>query len=202
MILFSQKSHEDIKKGKITLAFRAWNTLNLQKNRIYKSYNIGLLRVLDVTFKKTAEVTMSEVKKCGFKSLRAFKDGYEEDAKREVDFKTETAVRIEFEYLGEEIESKKRPMGKVTLMELYSIKQKISAMEEKSGSPWIVKILRSLSRNGSTDSKDLQKLLRTSPDKIRVNIRTLRELNLIYGSGRKGFSITPLSSKLLKISDV
>ena len=201
MILFSQKSHEDIKKGNITLAFRAWNTLHLQKNRIYKSYNLGLLRVLDVTFKKMTEISMSEVKRCGFKSLRAFKDEYEENAKREVDIKTETAVRIEFEYIGADIGTKKRPMGKVTPMELYAIKQKIATMEEKSSSPWIVKTLQSLSRNGSTDSKDLQKILRTSADRLKLHIRTLKDLNLICNNGKKGYSFTPLSLKLLKILD-
>jgi hypothetical protein len=201
MIPFLEKYNEDIKAGNITLTFRDWNTLNVQKNKIYKAYNLGLLRILDVGFMKLVDVTIDEVRKCGYNNLQEFRIGYEEGTKRKIDFRTDSTVRVEFEYVGDDIENKKRLMGKITPMELYEVKQKILILEEKNGSPWIVKTLHSLSQNGCQLSGDLEKLLKISSDNVRQKMRKLKELNLIYSNSKKGYSITPLSLKLLKIID-
>jgi hypothetical protein len=100
--------------------------------------------VLDVSFRKLADISLNEIKKSGFRSFHDFRDSFEEGARRTVDFKDESAVRIEFEYLGEDIENKKRLMGKVTPMELFEIKQSLLLLEEKSESPWVVKTLEVL----------------------------------------------------------
>lgn len=64
-------------------------------NKIYKSFNLGLLKVLDVSFKKLADIPFSEIRKSGFRSIQDFKDGYEEVSRRVVDFQAESAVKIE-----------------------------------------------------------------------------------------------------------
>ncbi|MEW6108580.1 MAG: hypothetical protein AB1632_05320 [Nitrospirota bacterium] len=199
MITFPQKYHEAIKAGKITTAFRDWNTLTLQKNKIYKSYSLGLLRVLDVCFKKLSDITIDEVKRCGHKSMHQFRVEYEVNSRRAVDFKTDSAVKIDFEYMGEDIENKKRLMGKVTPLELFEIKQKMLTLEEKSDSPWILKSLQILSKNGALSSKELGKLLKISPEKIKLTMRKLKDLSLIYSDSKKGYSLTPLSFKLFRI---
>ena len=101
MLSFKPKYHEKIKTGTITVSFRDWKTLNVQKNKIYKSYNLGLLKILDVSFKKLSDIPLNEIKKSGFKSFQDFRDSYEDSARRAVDFKIESAVKIEFEYLGD-----------------------------------------------------------------------------------------------------
>lgn len=199
MITFSQKDHEAVKSGKITLTFRDWGTLSLKKNKIYKSSNLGLLRILDIGFKKLSDITIDEIKKSGHRSLHKFKDEYEENANRKVDFNTETTVRIEFEYLGEDIENKKRLMGKVTPMELYEIKEKILILDEKSDFPCAIKTLKTLSKNGTLFLKDLEKILKIPAEKIKQNMRELKDLNLIYSDSKKGYSLTPLSLKLFRI---
>lgn len=199
MITFSQKDHEAVKSGKITLTFRDWGTLSLKKNKIYKSSNLGLLRILDIGFKKLSDITIDEIKKSGLRSLHKFKDEYEEKANRKVDFSTEATVRIEFEYLGEDIENKKRLMGKVTPMELYEIKEKILILDEKSDFPCTIKTLKTLSKNGTLFLKDLEKILKIPAEKIKQNMRELKDLNLIYSDSKKGYSLTPLSLKLFRI---
>lgn len=201
MIPFLEKYNEDIKAGKITLTFRDWNTLNLQKNKIYKAYNLGLLRILDVSFMKLVDVDINDIRKCGYKTVQEFRIGYEEGTRRKIDFREDSTVRVEFEYVGNDIENKKRLMGKITPMELYEVKQKILMLEEKSGSPWIVETLQALSQNGCLVSGELEKLLKITPENIRQKMRKLKEFNLIYSNSKKGYSITPLSLKLLKIID-
>jgi len=199
MITFSKKDHDAIKTGKITLTFRDWSTLSLQKNKIYKSSNLGLLRVLDISFVKLSDITIDEIKKSGLRSFHQFRDEYEEKANRKVNFNKEAAVKIEFEYLGKDIENKKRLMGKVTPMELYEIKEKILILDEKSDSPWAIKTLQTLSQNGSLFLKDIEKILKIPAEKIKQNMRELKDLNLIYSNSKKGYSLTPLSLKLFKI---
>jgi len=196
MLSFKQKYHEAIKSGKITMSFRDWKTLNVQKNKIYKSFNLGLLKVLDVSFKRLADISLKDIQKSGFRSFQDFKEGFEETARRAVDFKTESAVKVEFEYLGEDIENKKRVMGKVTPMELFEIRQKLIALDEKSESHSIVKLLLLL-ENGPLKIEDIEKAIKIAPDAIKLNIRKLKELSLISSNSRRCYSITPLSLKIL-----
>ena len=199
MLSFSKKYHEAIKAGKITMSFRDWKTLNVQKNKIYKSSNLGLLRVLDVSFKMLADIQPTEIKRSGFKSLQDFKDSYEESARRAVDFHTESAVKIEFEYLGEDIENKKRLMGRVTPMELFEIRQKLLTLDEKSASPWVVKTLLLIEKKGPLKIEELEKSIRMTPDAVKMNIRKLKELSLISSNSKRCYSITPLSLKILGV---
>jgi len=199
MLSFSKKYHEAIKAGKITMSFRDWKTLNVQKNKIYKSCNLGLLKVLDVSFRKLADISLNEIKKSGFRSFHDFRDSFEEGARRTVDFKAESAVKIEFEYLGDEIENKKRLMGKVTPMELFEIKQDLLSLEGKGGSPWVVKTLQALEEKGPLKIEDLEKTLKMPPDTIKMNMRKLRGLSLISSNSKRGYSVTPLGIKILGI---
>ena len=199
MLSFKPRYHEEIKTGTITVSFRDWKTLNVQKNKIYKSYNLGLLKVLDVSFKKLADIPLNEIKKSGFKSFQDFKKSFEEGARRAVDFKTESAVKIEFEYLGEDIENKKMVMGKVTPMELFEIRQQLLALDEKSGSPLIVKMLLLIEKKGPLKIEDLETSIKITPEAVKKNIRKLKEMSLISSNNKRFFSVTPLSLKILGI---
>ena len=197
MLSFKQKYHDAIKSGKITMSFRDWKTLNVQKNKIYKSFNLGLLKVLDVSFKRLADIPLIEIQKSGFRNFQDFKEGFEESAKRAVDFKMESAVKVEFEYLGEDIENKKRVMGKVTPMELFEIRQKLMALDEKSESHSLIKLLLLLEKTGPLKIEDIEKSIKIAPDAIKMNIRKLKELSLVSSNSRRCYSITPLSLKIL-----
>ena len=197
MLSFKQKYHEAVKSGKITMSFRDWKTLNVQKNKIYKSLNLGLLKVLDVSFNRLADIPLKDIQKSGFRSFQDFEEGFEETARRAVDFKTESAVKVEFEYFGEDIENKKMVMGKVTPMELFEIRQKLIALDEKSESHSIVKLMRLLEKAGPLKIEDIEKSIKIAPDAIKMNIRKLKELSLISSNSRRCYSTTPLSLKIL-----
>lgn len=204
MLSFKPKYHEKIKSGAISVSFRDWKTLNVQKNKIYKSYSLGLLKVLDVSFKKLADIPLNEIKKSGFKSFQDFRESFEESARGPVDFKTDSAVKIEFEYLGDDIENKKRVMGKVTPMELFEIRQNLLSLDENSGSGWAVKILLDLEKKGPLKIEDLEKSIKIKSIKIasntiKMNIRKLKELSLISSNSKRCYSATPLSLKILGI---
>jgi hypothetical protein len=199
VLSFKSKYHEKIKTGAITVSFRDWKTLNVQKNKIYKSYSLGLIKVLEVSFKKLADIPLTEIKKSGFKSFQDFREGFEESARRAVDFKADSAVKIEFEYLGDDIENKKRVMGKVTPMELFEIRQKLLLLDESGGVGCAVKILLDLEKYGPLKIEDIEKSVKVAPDAIKLNIRKLKELSLISSNNKRYYSATPLSLKILGI---
>jgi len=201
MIVFPHRYNEPIKTGEITLAFRDWNTLKLQKNKIYKSFNLGLLKILDIRFRKLSDVSAEEIRGCGCRSLIEFKKEYAKLAERQVDFGAEVCTRIEFEYLGSDIENKKKVMGRVTPLELYELKQKILVIEERSEKPWVVRTLRVLVKEGAVVSDDLGENLNIPSQTIKSHMTTLRELNLVSRNCRRGYSGTPLGLKILKILD-
>jgi hypothetical protein len=169
----------------------------VQKNKIYKSLNLGLLKVLDVSFKRLSDIPLLEIQKSGFRSFQDFKEGFEESARRAVDFKMESAVKIEFEYLGDDIENKKRVMGKVTPMELFEIRQKLMALDEKSECHSIVKLLLLLEKTGPLKIEDIEKSIKLAPDAIKLNIRRLKEMSLISSNSKRCYTITPLSLKII-----
>jgi len=197
MLSFKPKYHEKIKSGTITVSFRDWKTLNVQKNKIYKSFNLGLLKVLDVNFKKLSDIPLQDIKKSGFKSFLDFKQSYEESSRRPVDFKTESTVKIEFEYLGDDIENKKRLMGKVTPIELFEIRQKLLNLNEKSGSPVIIEMLRLIEKKGPQKIEGFEDSIGVSTDAVRMNIRRLKELSLVFSNSSGRYAITPLCLKIL-----
>ncbi len=202
MLPFALKYHEAIKAGTITLSFRDWDTLTVQINKLYRSYNLGLVKIIDVNFIKLAEITVDDIKKCGCRSIHQFKGEYEASAKRKVDFKAESAVMVEFEYVGEDIEDSKKLKGSVTPIELFEIKEKILNLEESCRPPWIIKTLENLSARGSLFSRDLESLLKLPAVTVKQNMRKLKEMHLIYSNDKKGYSLTPLSLKLFKIFDL
>ena len=123
MIVFTKKYHEGVKEGKITLTFRPWDTLKVLRGKIYRAHNLGLLKVIDVDFKWLSNITQEEMRHCGYRNADEFREDYERLAHREVDFDLERSVRVEFSYIGEDIENYKKAMGDVKDSELFNIKE-------------------------------------------------------------------------------
>ena len=88
-------------------------------------------------------------------------------------------------------------MGKVTPMELFEIRQKLMALDEKSESHTIVKLLLLLEKTGPLKIEDIDKSIKIAPDAIKMNIRKLKELSLISSNSKRYYSISPLSLKIL-----
>ncbi len=198
MFRFLKKYHDDIKSGKITLTFQLWDTLRVLRGKIYRAHNLGLLRVLDVDFKKLSDITEEELRRCGYSSAEVFQKELEDVVERSLDFERERAVRIEFEYIGEDIENYKKAMGNVKDSELYDLKEKLIIDDQKNAKPWIIKTLRILRDHDYLPSQDLEKRLRVPAERIRQNMKKLKALNLITSNQRKGYGITPLGVKVLK----
>jgi hypothetical protein len=198
MIVFTKKYHEAIKEGKITLTFRAWDTLKVLRGKIYRAYNLGLIKVLDVDFKKLENITIEEVKSCGYKNMEEFRDDFQKIAKRDIDFDRERAVRIEFEYIGEDIENYKKAMGDVKDSELFDIKEKLLKLEQKGKKQWAVRALELLRKKDYMSFTEMERALKTPSEKVRQRMKKLKTLNLTSSDSKMGYSITPLGVKLLK----
>ncbi|MBF0515891.1 MAG: hypothetical protein HQK97_02065 [Nitrospirae bacterium] len=97
MISFEKRFYDNIREGKITLAFRHWDTLRVLRGKIYRSHNIGLLRIIDVDFKRIQNINMDEMRRCGFETAEEFYADFSLHAETEVDFERDRAVKIEFE---------------------------------------------------------------------------------------------------------
>jgi len=198
MITFTKKYHDAIKEGKINLTFRSWDTLRVLRGKIYRAYNLGLIKVLDVDFKKLAAISTEEIKRCGYKNAEEFQEDFQHIARRDVDFKIERAVRIEFEYIGEDIENYKKAMGDVKDSELFDIKEKLLKLEQKGKKQWAVKILELLKKKEYVTPEAMEKALKSSPDRVKQSMKKLKALNLTAKDRKMGYSITPLGVKLLK----
>jgi len=198
MIVFNKKYHEGVREGRITLTFRPWDTLRVLRGKIYRARNVGLLKVLDVDFKKLTDVTMEEIRNCGYRSMNEFREDFESLAGREVDFDFERAVRIEFTYIGEDIENYKKAMGDVKDSEIFNIKEMLLKLEQKGRKKWAIKALQILKKKPYVSPKDMEKPLKLSSDKVVQNMRKLKALNLVMSDNKMGYSITPLGVKILK----
>jgi hypothetical protein len=198
MLLFTRKYHEDIQEGKITLTFRPWDTLKVLRGKIYRAHNLGLLKVLDVDFKQLSDITLEEIKRCGYKNMNEFKEDFNSLAGKEVDFEFERAVRIEFGYIGEDIENYKKAMGDVKDSEIFNIKEMLLKIEQKGTKQWAIKTLQVLKKKNYASPRDMEKPLRLPAEKIKQNMKKLKALNLVMSDVRTGYTITPLGMKILK----
>lgn len=198
MIVFTKKYHEAVKDGRITLTFRPWDTLRVLRGKIYRAYNLGLLKVNDVDFKKISDITLEEIKRCGYKNMDEFHEDFENLARREVDFEFERAVRVEFGYIGEDIENYKKAMGDVKDSEIFTIKEKLLKLEQKGTRQWAIKTLQVLKKKTYASPKDMEKPLRMPAEKVKQNLRRLKSLNLVMNDIQMGYTITPLGIKILK----
>jgi len=108
-------------------------------------------------------------------------------------------VKIEFEYLGEDIENKKRLMGRVTPMELFEIRQKLLTLDRKKCFALGSQDIAAFRKKGPLKIEEIEKLIRMTPDAVKMNIRKLKELSLISSNSKRCYSITPLSLKILGI---
>jgi len=198
MFRFLKKYHDAIKAGKITLTYQPWDTLRVLRGKIYRAQHLGLVRVLDVDFRRLSEVTEEEARRCGADSLETFRRDLEELAGREIDFSTERAVRVEFEFIGEDIEDYKKAMGNVKDSELNYLKEQLIIQDQKSARPWVIKTLQMLRDKGYISAKDLEARLNVPSEQFRKNMKQLRDLNLIRSSQKKGYCITPLGIKVLR----
>ncbi len=198
MIWFEKRFYDGVKDGRITLTFRFWDTLRVLRGKIYRSHNLGLLRIIDVDFRRVQSITLDEVRRCGYESMDEFKEDIVKYAEGEVDFEKDRVVKIEFEYIGEDIENYKKSMGNVKDSEIFNIKEQLLILEQKNDTPWIKRTLQLLKEQGYLLSKDIEPVVDMPSDRIKVFMRKLKALHLISSNTRKGYSITPLGSKLLR----
>ena len=198
MMVFTRKYHDEVREGKITLTFRPWDTLRVLRGKIYRANNLGLLKVHDVDFKNLTEITLEEAKRCGYKSMDEFHEDYENLAEREVDFEFGRAVRIEFAYIGEDIENYKKAMGDVKDSEIFTLKEMLLKLEQKGKKQWAIKTLQVIKKKNYGSPREMEKPLRLPAEKIRQNLQKLKSLNLVMSDNRMGYIVTPLGMKILK----
>jgi hypothetical protein len=198
VIYFDKKFHDAIREGRLTLTFRLWDTLRVLRGKIYRSHNLGLLRVLDVDFKRLKNVAIEDIKRCGYETVEEFYEELSKHTELDLDPEKDRVVRIEFEYIGEDIENYKKAMGNVKDSEIFNIKEQLLVLEQKHQTPWIRKALQLLKENSYMFSKDLEPKINVPSERIKVFMRRLKSLNLVASDNRKGYSITPLGAKLLK----
>ncbi len=200
MLVFDRIRRDGIKAGTITLAFRYWDTFKFLKGKIYRAQNVGYLRVLDVNFKDLMDITEEEIRCAGYETFEDFRHHFMKalDYDADYNYETERAVRIEFEYLGENIEDYQRAMGNIKESDIFNIKEQLLILEQKSFKPWIAKTLQLLKQQGHVRFKDLEKPVDIPPDMIKMFMIKLKQLQLISSSEAQGYSITPLGTKVLK----
>jgi hypothetical protein len=130
--------------------------------------------------------------------MEEFREDFEKIAKRDIDFDRERAVRIEFEYIGEDIENYKKAMGDVKDSELFDIKEKLLKLEQKGKKQWAVRALELLRKKDYMSFTEMERALKTPSEKVRQRMKKLKTLNLTSSDSKMGYSITPLGVKLLK----
>jgi len=198
MLQFERHYHEAVKDGIISLAFRHWDTLKVLRGKIYRSHNLGLLRVVDVDFRKLRYVTIEEVNRSGYDTMDDFLHSLTETSDLDIDYEKDRVVRIEFEYIGEDIENYKKSMGNVKDSEIFNIKEQLLVLEQNNDTPWVRRTLQLLRDNEYLSTVELEELLNISEDRIREFMKRLKTLHLISYNDLKGCSITPLGIKLLR----
>ncbi len=189
-MLFKQYHLERIKSGEISLAFRKWKRLAVKSGSLVKTA-IGLVRIGDVKEIAIAQITESDARKAGFKSVAAL-------LKLLQSVKEGTVYRIEVAYHAPDPRIALRNRREITEEEFEQLKRKLEKLDYHSKvGVWTYSTLLAIQRNPKLKAMDLAVMLSKEKDWLKLNIRKLKNLGLTI-SHHPGYEISPFGEAYLR----
>jgi len=192
MLLFGKVDRAGVKSGKITVAFRNWETPRVSPGKTYRSHDLGLLFIEKAEKVPISSISEDDARAAGARSLKTLLNGYMR-RHPECNPRTDVCVRIQFRYLGDD-EDKSRRANETSLSrpELEHIGSQVSAIDHRAkGNGNALEILGLLARQEWTTSREISETVELNPDQIKRRMALLKRDGLIESSSQLGYRLTP-----------
>lgn len=192
MLLFGRTERAGVKSGKITVAFRNWETPRLSPGKTYRSHDLGMLFIERAEKIAIAAINEDDARAAGARSLKGLLNSYMR-RHPQCNPRTDQCIRIQFRYLGDDEEHTHRANEtNLSRGELEEIDAGISAMDERAkGNGSTVEILSLLARQEWTTSREIADAVAMNTDQIKRRMSLLKRDGLIESSSQLGYRLTP-----------
>ena len=192
MLLFGRADRAAVKAGKITVAFRNWETPRVSPGKTYRSHDLGLLFIERAEKVPISAISEQDARRAGARSLKSLLNAY---LRRHPDCnpRTDQCVRIQFRYLGDdEADSQRARETHLTHGELEEISERVRSIDQRAkGNGNALEILGFLARHEWGTSRELAKAVKMNVDRIKRRMALLKQEALVESSSQQGYRLTP-----------
>jgi biotin operon repressor len=192
MLLFGRTDRAGVKTGKITVAFRNWETPRVSPGKTYRSHDLGLLFIERAEKIPIAAICERDAHAAGARSLKFLLNSYMR-RHPECNPRTDECVRIQFRFLGDdEATSRRANDTHLTRDELDVIGTSLQGIDERAkGNGRALEILGLLARQEWTTGREVSDALRLNSDQIKRRMAFLKREGLAESSSQMGYRLTP-----------
>jgi len=192
MLLFARTDRVGVKAGKITVAFRNWETPRVSPGKAYRSHDLGLVFVERAEKVPISAINEHDARQAGARSLKSLLNGF---MRRHPDCnpRTDHCVRIEFRYIGDtEADSQRGSETRLTRDELDEIGRGVEAIDQRAkGAGSALEVLGILARQEWSTSRELAAAVTMNTDQVKRRMALLKREALVESSSQQGYRLTP-----------
>jgi len=180
---------EAIKSGKITLAFRRWVRPSVKTGGTLKTA-VGVLAIDRVARVERSEITERDAAAAGYGSLA--------DLLATLDSRDGDLYRIEVRFAGADPRVRLREDDRLDAEEVERLRRRLDRLDAASAvGPWTREVLRTIERHPQVVAASLAKQIGFEKDRLKTNIRKLKELGLTI-SHERGYELSPRGKAFLE----
>jgi biotin operon repressor len=180
---------EAIKSGKVTLAFRRWVRPSVKTGGTLKTA-IGVLAIDRVARVERFEITERDAAAAGSASLTALL--------ATLDSRDGDLYRVEVRFAGADPRVRLREEADLDAGEVERLRKRLDRLDAASPvGAWTRKVLRTIERHPYVVAASLAKLIGFEKERLKTNIRKLKELGLTI-SHERGYELSPRGKALLE----
>lgn len=189
-MLFKNHILTGIADGTVTIAFRRWIKARVNEgSRLHTS--IGLLEITSVVLVSEHEITESDANQAGFatrkeliKEINSFSD-------------VGNIYRLEVTRIGADPREALREEDTIDGEGYEELLKRLDRLDRASpGGPWTKAFLFLINDHPGTRSTDLAAIVQWEQEKLKLNVRKLKNLGLTISLGT-GYQISPRGKALL-----
>jgi hypothetical protein len=189
-MIFKVRDLENIKSGKISLAFRKWKKAAVRKGSRLRTA-IGVVEISSVSAITSEEITSIDAVNAGFDSLENLIK-----ALNRID--EGTIYKIELHYYSDDPRIKLRQHSEIGDGDVEVLKKKLKRLDSYSkNGKWTLSVLKAINDNPRLRAADLAIMMNKEKAALKIDIRKLKNLGLTI-SHETGYTISPLGKFVLE----
>ncbi|MDQ1096505.1 MULTISPECIES: hypothetical protein [Chryseobacterium] len=188
-MLFKEVHLQDIRAGKITLAFRKWQKASVKKGSLLNT-SVGLLEIDSIETVNESDITDKDAKQAGFTDKKQLLKSFSHKHTGEI-------FKISIHYYSEDPRIKLREQTDYSDQQFDAVTEKLARLDQYSkNGHWTNKVLLSIRDHPNLPAAGLANLTGFEKEWLKLNIRKLKNMGLTI-SHTIGYEVSPLGNNYL-----
>jgi hypothetical protein len=190
-MLFRQPVLEDVREGRITLAFRRWRQSRVRKGTRIRT-GIGLVQIESIDEVTPEQISERDAWRAGFATREALLAELGQDQSGSI------VYRIELEFAGPDPREALRSRASIDAGEARDLIARLARFDAASpDGPWTRRVLETIAKRPAVRAAALAARLKRDTRTFKMKVRKLKELGLTE-SLEVGYRLSPRGRELLR----